>query len=373
MRQLLKANLGLLAAGLGTFIVMGAGQSMFGPSLPALARIFGLAGPEAGLLVSAQWVGAAVGVAVMFLRPGWISPRVALVLMAAGAALMAAGLAWGLVLLGALVFGVGYGASTVVYNPLFLKRFGARGPAMVGLLNATFGIGAITAPLVFVALGNDPGMGFALVAGLCLLVWLAAGSVGAAPMTALAAGPFRLRPGILTFGAVAIGLEACLIGLGPTALIAAGETEAAAAQYLSLFFVAFLAVRVGLMWLSDLMPPFSLFTCALGLAGVAALGAVLLHPGLFFVLLGVAGGLFFPAFYVCATLRMGDDPRVAPTIIAAGLVGGISSPLILSGLMGWLGGQAFFWVVAGVALTAAAAGLLALGHMNRISGAAPAP
>ena len=365
MRHLLRLHLGLLFAGIGTFVVMGAGQALFGPALPALSRSFSLAAGEAGLLVSAQWVGAAIGVAVMFLRADRITPRIALALMAAGATVRAAALLWGLTLLGAVVFGIGYGASTVVYNPLFLKSFGARGPAMDGLLNATFGVGAIGAPLVFVALGNDPRMGFAMVAGLCALVWLGAGHAGGTVEKTTTAGHFTLRPGILSFGAVAIGMEACLIGLGPTALIAAGETEARAAELLSLFFVAFLLVRIGLMWLSQLLRPFTLFTLAMAGAGIAALGAVLVSAAVFFVALGVSAGLFFPAFYVCATQRMGDDPRVAPTIIASGLVGGISAPLILSALMGWLGEGIFFWVLAAVALSCAAAGMMALGHMNR--------
>jgi len=101
-------------------------------ALPAFSRSFELAGSEGGLLVSAQWVGAAIGVAVMFLRADQITPRLALALMAAGAAVMAAALVRGLTLLGAVVFGIGYGASTVVDDPLFLRAFGDRGPAMVG-------------------------------------------------------------------------------------------------------------------------------------------------------------------------------------------------------------------------------------------------
>lgn len=365
MRQVLKANAGLLVAGIGSFIAMGAGQSLFGPALPAFSRHFGLLGSEAGLLVSAQWVGAAIGVAVMFFRPEKVSARIALAVMAAGTALIAAHLVWALTVAGALVFGVGYGACTVIYNPRVLKAFGEHGPAMVGLLNAVFGIGAIAAPLVFVALGNDPVLGFALVSGLCALVWIGSGTVGAAEPVRASRGRFTLRPGILVFGAVAIGMEASLIGLGPTALIAAGLSETRAAELLSMFFVAFLLVRLGLIWLSGMMRPFTLFTSALGLAGLSALGAMLISPGLFFVAMGVAAGLFFPAFYVCATVRMGDDPRVAPTIVASGLAGGISTPLLMGLLMSQFGDAIFFWVVAAVTLGTAFAGVLSLGHMNR--------
>jgi MFS transporter, FHS family, glucose/mannose:H+ symporter len=52
---------------------------------------------------------------------------------------------------------------------------------------------------------------------------------------------------------------------------------------------------------------------------------------------------------------MGDDPRVTPTIIAAGLVGGISSPVLLGGIMGQFGDHGFFWLIALIATVTAIA------------------
>ncbi|MDT8857493.1 hypothetical protein RNZ50_21105 [Paracoccaceae bacterium Fryx2] len=365
MRQLVGTNAGLLVVGLLSFVLMGAGQSMYGPALPAFARMFALGGNEVALLVSAHWVGAAVGVTAMFLRADKVTPRLMLALMALGAGMVASGLHWGLVLLGAVVFGAGYGGSTTIYNRRFLMRFGARGPAMLSLLNAVFGIGAIGAPLAFVALGSDTRLAYGLVAVLTGLAVLGAGAAGPAEPATATAGRFSFRPGILTFGALAIGVEASLIGLGPVALIAAGETEARAAELLSLFFVAFLAARLGLVWVSGALAPFTLFTLALGLAGGLALGAAMVDAALFFVALGVCAGMFFPAFYVCASVRMGDDARVSATIIAAGLAGGIVCPLLLGVLMARFGDAVFFWVIAGMTLAAFVAGVLALGRMNR--------
>ncbi|HEX9857399.1 MAG TPA: hypothetical protein VGA75_03520 [Paracoccaceae bacterium] len=366
MRRALRANAGLLFAGMASFVLMGAGQALYGPALPAFARAFGLQGQAPGLLISAHWVGAALGVGVMFLRGGSVTPRLTLAAMAAGAALVAAGLIWALVLLGAVLFGLGYGASTVIYNRRFLASFGARGPAMLGLVNAVFGIGAIGAPLVFVWLGSQPQLAFGLVAGLAVLTLAGAGGAGREQVAALLPGRFVVQPGILAFGAVAIGMEACLIGLGPTALIAAGETETRAAELLSAFFVAFLLMRVGLVWLSTRLRPFTLLMLALAGAGVSALGAATISAAWFFVPLGACAGLFFPAFYVCAAARMGDDPRVSPTIIASGLAGGIVSPLVLGGVVALLGNGVFFWIVAGVTLAAAATGSLMPGRMNRV-------
>ncbi len=351
MRDLIRANAGLLVAGIATFIVMGAGQSLYGPALPVYSRSFGISTGAAGLLVSSHWVGCFVGVGYMFVRGGKVTPRHALGIMALGAAGLAAMVSWGVTMASAALFGVGYGMATAVFNPRVLVAFGDRGPSMLSLLNATFGFGAILAPLIFVALSSDPRWSFGLTAGLCAMIWVFAGAAGAAKVSgALADRPYRPHFGILAFGAVSVGCEASLIGLGPTALIAAGVAEARAATLLSGFFVVFLAARVVLIFTAHRVPAYLLLIGSLTVAGVCALGAALGPPGVFFVALGAPAGLFFPGFYVSATERMGSDLRVPPTIIAAGLVGGIFSPVILAPLMDDLGPRGFFWLIAGLML-----------------------
>ncbi len=358
MQNLMRANAALLFAGLATFILMGAGQSLYGPALPAFSRIFGITVDSAGLLVSAHWVGCLIGVSAMFVYGAKITPRYVLALMAAGMAALAAQASWGLTLTGAVVFGVGYGCATAVFNPQMLRAFGARGPAMLSLLNATFGVGAIAAPLVFVWLGNNPQTTYAIVAALCALIWLGAGGAGRTEVRAEtgSVAPFRPHWGILAFGMMAIGMEACLIGLGPTALIRAGVTEVRAAELLSAFFAAFLLARVGLIFTAHLIGSFTLYTGAMALAALCSMGAVLISPAVFFVGLGVCAGLFFPGYYVTASRKMGEDLRVPPTILLSGLVGGIASPLLLPPLLADMGDRGFFWLLACVsgALTIAA-------------------
>ena len=366
MRQLIKANAGLLFVGLATFVLMGAGQSLYGPALPAFSRNFRVTIGEAGILVSAHWVGCAVGVAGMYFKGRHVTPQHTLLLMALGAAGVATGLGWWLTVLGAVVFGAGYGCSTVVFNPRVLRAFGAQGTAMLSLLNATFGVGAIAAPLVFVALGNDPTVTFALVAAIAAMIWLGAGQAGhsGAPTTTGTPQRFRLNIPILGFGMLAIGTEACLIGLGPTALIAAGETEVHAAQLLSMFFLAFLVSRVLLIFTAHLLRSFSLYTLAVSGVALSALGAALISPAVFFVAIGGFAGLLFPSFYVTASRKMGEDLRVAPTIIAAGLVGGIFSPLVLAPWMEVMGSRGFFWLIAGMTLAMSLAAIALLRRLN---------
>ena len=353
MQSLIKTHAGLLFAGVATFILMGSGQSLYGPALPAFARGYGIGLGMAGLVVSAHWVGCFAGVGVMFWRGPLVTPRVALAVMALGAAGLAAAPVWPLVLVAAAVFGAGYGLSAVMFNPRILRAFGVAGPGMMSLINACFGVGAIVAPLVFVQLGSAPGLCFALVAGLCVLVWLGSGAAGREEAVAKARRTqFRMDWVILAFGVVSIGMEASLIGLGPAALIAAGSSETAAAQWLSVFFAAFLGVRVLLIFTAHLLASFVLLMVSLGVTAAAAAGAALWHPALFFVAMGAGSSMLFQGFFVTATARMGDDPRVAPTIIAAGLVGGITVPLVLSLMFDDLGERGFFWVMACVAGTA---------------------
>ncbi len=365
MKDLIRAHAGLLFAGVATFVMMGAGQSLYGPALPAFSRLFGVTVAEAGVLVSAHWVGCFIGVGFMYLKGGVVTPRHTLAAMAIGAAGVAALASWWATIAGAVVFGMGYGMSTAVFNPRVMRAFGDKGPSMLSLLNATFGIGAIAAPLVFVQVGSDPRWSFGLTAALAAVIWLfagPAGRVGAAAVEKVQA--FRPHWGILGFGMVAIGMEACLIGLGPTALIQAGVAEATAAELLSAFFVVFLLARVALIFIAHRVEPFVLYTGAIALAGACALGAALVSPAVFFVAMGAPAGLFFPGFYVTASGKMGEDLRVPPTIIASGLVGGIGAPLIVAPLMVGMGERGFFWLVAGVTLTLTVAALLSLRRMR---------
>ncbi len=360
----LRANIILLFAGIATFVVMGAGQSLYGPTLPVLSRDFSIGLGEAGLLISAHWIGCAVGVGTMFLASHRVAPRDSAGTMLIGAAMIAAGIGWIFTLIGGFALGVGYGAATVMFNRRFLIEFGAQGPAMVSLVNALFGVGAIGAPLVFVALGSRVSVSYALVAGLALITAIVAFRLPPATKQAAAsAGQFQLHFGILALGMAAIATEATLIGLGPVALIALGQTEVQAAKLLSAFFVTFLVIRLILAAFSNVVSPLNLLVGALIAAAGSCLITVMISPTIGFIALGACAGLFFPPYFVCATGLMGDDPRVTPTIISSGLVGGIIAPLLMGLILRNMGDTAFFWVVAAVDITAA---ILAIAFARRL-------
>ncbi|HEY6918626.1 MAG TPA: MFS transporter [Tabrizicola sp.] len=365
MKDLIRTHAGLLFAGVATFVMMGAGQALFGPALPVYVRDFSLREAEAGLFVALLWVGCFAGVGFMFFKGALIGPRHTLAVMAAGTGLMALGLNWWVTLAGGILFGVGYGMATAVFNPRVMRAFGVRGPSMLSLLNATFGVGAIAAPLVFVWLGSDPAWTFGIVALVLAGIWLGAGAAGREAVEQTGAvKTFRPHWAILAFGALAIGMEASLAGLGPSALIRAGIEEVRASQLLSAFFVVFLLARVALIFVAHLIQPFLLYTLAIGSAAVLALGAALWSPAICFVAMGASAGVFFPGYYVTASGKMGEDLRVPPTIVASGLVGAIVTPLILAPLVAGLGERGFFWVSAALLGTATIAAVVCLRRMK---------
>lgn len=365
MKDLIRAHAGLLFAGVATFVMMGAGQALFGPALPVYVRDFTLTEAEAGLFVALLWVGCFLGVGIMYFKGALIGPRHTLFAMAAGTGVMAVSPNWVLTLLGGVLFGMGYGMATAVFNPRVMRAFGATGPSMLSLLNATFGVGAIVAPLVFVWLGSDPAWAFGIVALVLAAIWLGAGAAGREGVVQSGAvKAFKPHWPILGFGLVAIGMEASLAGLGPTALIRAGIAEETASQLLSAFFVVFLLARVVLIFVAHRVEPFVLYTTAVGSAALFALGAVFVAPGPFFVAMGASTGVFFPGFYVTASGKMGEDLRVPPTIVASGLVGAICTPLLLAPLSAQMGDRGFFILAAGILVAVSLAALVSLRRMR---------
>lgn len=341
----------LLLSGLATFFIIGSGMAIFGPALPVYERTFHITTATSGLLVSTLWVGCLIGVGAMYLTGKKMTPRVGLALLVLGSVLLALAPLWSVALAGALVFGMGYGVVAALFNPRVLVAFAGTGASKLSMLNAVFSFGAIISPFVFTLMGGDLRPMFWALAVMAALVWLMSGRIThtGLPPEGIARG-FRLHLPILGFAAVAIGIEASLTGLGPTALIRAGVAEDTAANLLSLFFVAALTTRIVLIGTSHRFHDFGIFAAAMAFAAATALGAAFISPAFFFPMMGVSAGLFFQGGYVTATRKMGADPRVSPIILAVGLVGAIFSPLGYAHFMDGLGPRGFFWLVAGVAM-----------------------
>jgi FHS family glucose/mannose:H+ symporter-like MFS transporter len=156
------------------FVLLGALQAYYGPSIPALRSRFGLAPSGAGLALSMYFGGAVAGVLV-----GGILHRrtrnsrlliTSFLVMAGGALGFALSANWFCALAASLVSGFGTGGMDYGLNTLFSIGFGRRSPAMLGILNAHFGVGAIAGPLVIGLIGahNYP-YAFAVTAALLVI------------------------------------------------------------------------------------------------------------------------------------------------------------------------------------------------------------
>ena len=359
-------RLALLITGCAAFAMMGAGLSLYGPSVLSYQRLFGLNSGDAGWVLSAHWVGSLSGVLVMFLFPGKIGPRPGLFLFAAGGGLLGAGLSWGLTLLGAVTLGLGYGLLGAVFNPRILALFGARGPAMLALINAVFSFGAIMAPLAFTMVASNPERLFMFMGLLTFVVFLAAGPASRTNASGAAVGiGFRMNPPILILGAFGIGLEVALVGLGPSALVQSGIDETTAAKLLSAFYLTFLLGRIVLIFMAERLPAFGIFLAGMILTSVGLWGCALISPAWFFAPIGIAAGLFFPGYYVTGTALLGNDPRVSPFLIGVAQVGAMLLPLGLAQTIEPLGQRGFFWVAAGLTLGLSVVAALVYPRLSR--------
>ena len=342
-------NLRLFLTGAMSFIATGMLASLFGVALPVYVGQFGLTEGQGTVLLSLYGLGAFLTVVAGIFASRLLTLRRGLVAIALGVGLLALQWHWGLMLLGGGLAGMGLGVLAVVVNRQCLASFGARGPGMVGMVNAIFGLGAIISPLVFVWVGGLPALVFGGIGVLALLTLplvqadqsLAAEAPG---MPRLAQWPLL----ILLFNMLSAMIEVGLIGLGPTALIAGGLDGLDAARLVSAFSVCFLAGRLSLYWLtrnvsSDLLFLVSLAGTALcmGLsaAGWAATG---------FVMSGVFIGMFFPTFYVWA-IGVLRDARMGSVILCAGLSAVTICPIILGLILNQTGVAALFVIMAGLA------------------------
>ena len=154
----------LLVAGSLAMFALGASQALYGPFFPYFSDTLGVTPSRLGLLPGLHFAGATIGV----LGGGFAARRWGYrwLLRVGGAVLTAGYLAaaiagtWSALLVGVAFLGLGFGL-LVNFNILVDEAFGAVGAAALQLINATFSIGAISAPLLAVASLQIGGQGLA--------------------------------------------------------------------------------------------------------------------------------------------------------------------------------------------------------------------
>ena len=328
------------------FILIGALQALYGPSIPAFRDTHGLSPSTAGLALSEHFVGGVAGVLGFDRLFGRIGNRTLLgcsyLLMAGGAAGFALAPSWPLALGLALLAGLGFGGIDYGLNQMFAVGFGRRSAAMLNILNAHFGIGAILGPALIGLVGAEHYtvvfLGFAVLT-LPLVLCLAGVRDEAPPRggaEAVTTAGVRTRSLVTVLGAFVllyvlhVGVEAGVGGWEPTHLETVGYGATAAASATSVYWLMmtagrFLVAPLALRWSA---PAIIAVSCA-GMTVCLLLAAIpALAP---YAYAGV--GLFIAPIFPTGLPWLGRAAprarRAGALVIAASMIGGVAAGPVL--------------------------------------------
>ncbi|MES5818583.1 MFS transporter [Streptomyces sp. RG80] len=355
------------------FVLIGVLQSLYGPAIPAFREEFGLSPSGAGLGLSAHFVGGVAGVLLFDRCFGAIGNRRILgasyLLMAVGAAGFALAPDWPLALAAALLAGLGFGGIDYGLNQLFAVGFGHRSTAMLNILNAHFGIGAILGPVLIGAVGAEhyPAvfLAFALV-NLPLLLCLK-GVRDKAPQPSEAAGDSGAVLGrslgsvlavFVTLYVLHVGIEAGVGGWEPTHLETVGYGAGAAATATSVYWLMmtvgrFLAAPLALRFSAQAIITVSCagMTVCLLLASISEL-APYAYAGV-----GLFIAPLFPTGLPWLHRVAPGSRRAGALVIAASMVGGVVAGPALGKAIEWSGVEAVPLILGAVSALCLAATL----------------
>ncbi|HTJ66031.1 MAG TPA: MFS transporter [Actinospica sp.] len=342
-------------------MLLGALQAYYGPSIPALRTRFGLSPSGAGLALSMYFGGAVAGVLVggvlhRRLRNGRLLLTSFLV-MAVGGFGFALSANWLLALAASLVGGFGAGGMDYGLNQLFSIGFGRRSPAMLSVLNAHYGVGAVAGPLLISALGAD-NYPYAFAGTSVLLV--AAGLVlrtvkdGETPHEAAAkrAPEHRTRTvlfvvvAFLALYALQVAIETGVGAWEPTYLQLLGHGADYAANATSAFWLMltvgrFLVAPLMLRWSEPAIVCVSCIgtTVCLAFAAVPALAPYALAGA------GLFNAPVFPAGLPWLNRAAKHVPWAATAAILAANVGGVAAGPLLGLAIEVFGGGSVAWTL----------------------------
>ncbi|MFE7028927.1 MFS transporter [Streptomyces sp. NPDC057621] len=347
-----------VVASCGGFVLIGALQALYGPSIPALREEFGLSPSAAGLALSAHFVGGVAGVLLFDRLYGRLGNRQILgasyLLMALGAAGFALAPDWPVALASALLAGLGFGGVDYGLNQLFAVGFGHRSTAMLNILNAHFGVGAILGPAVIGAVGAEHYpvvfLVFAVV-NLPLLLCLrgvrehapqpGAGERAAGGTSVLGRSLGSVLAMFVTLYVLHVGIEAGVGGWEPTHLEAVGYGAGAAATATSVYW---LMMTVGRFLAAPLALRHSAQSIVIvSCAGMTVCLLLATIPGLApYAYAGV--GLFiapiFPTGLPWLNRAAPRARRAGALVIAASMAGGVVAGPALGKAIEWSGVRA---------------------------------
>lgn len=331
-------NRSLLLVGFAAFILLGAQQALYGPSFPLFRDRFGLGADEVSAVVSAQFLGAFISIAVSSLLIPLLGYRRVLVAGAAGVALGLAGVAlgqsWWQVLAGAFVGGLGFGLLNVTLNVAMALAFRPRSAPALNLLNAVFGIGAVAGPLLVAAFAPDHAWPFLVLAAFALFLLVLVVGLPAPDLEARSAERAPIAWGLVGGFVLIYFLYVSFEGG-----IAAWTSEyltpdfgaATAAGFTSIFWGALTVGRFLAIPLSAVVRPGKMVLVSMALA---LLFMLLAHDAAAAPYYLAAAGLFLAPFFGTGLAWLAETfpdraEQVTPVVVAAANLGPVvTAPLI---------------------------------------------
>ncbi|MFJ6738410.1 MFS transporter [Streptomyces sp. NPDC091279] len=330
------------------FVLIGMVQALYGPAVPGLRAEFGLSPAGAGLGLSLHFTGGVLGVLACNAVQHRVGNRA---LLAASYALLAVGGAgvalapnWPLALVAAFLGGLGFGGIDYGLNLLFAVGFGDRSTAMLNVLNAHFGIGAVLGPALIAWLGPDR-YGYAFGACALLAALLVPCTAGVRTReeppgsTPGASAPLlsRVLVGFLALYVLNVAVEAGVGGWEPTHLETVGHTATVAASATSVYWLMLTAGRFLVVPLALRHSPERILTiCAAGMTGCLLLTLVTPLAPVAYAGVGLFIAPVFPTGLPWLNRALPGARRAGAWVIAASMVGGVAAPPLLGlGIEGW--------------------------------------
>lgn len=359
------------------FILIGMLQALYGPAIPGLRHEFGLSPSAAALGLSLHFTGGVAGVLAFNAIHSRISNRALLAwgygLMAAGGAGFALAPNWPLALTAAFLGGLGFGGIDYGLNQLFAVGFGDRSTAMLNVLNAHFGIGAVLGPAIVAWLGPD---GYPYAFGACAVlaaVLVFAGSSGvrtrvsdAPPATtgSRGLGLSRILVGFLVLYILNVAVEAGVGGWEPTHLETVGYTATVAASATSVYWLMMTAGRFLVVPITMRHAPERILAvCAAGMTVCLLLTLVKGVAPVAYAGVGLFIAPVFPTGLSWLNSALPQARRAGAWVIAASNVGGVAAPPLLGVGIEASGIHAVPWLLT----VLSGASLLATVHLIRLT------
>ena len=286
------------------FLLLGIVIASYGPSIPHITERFTVSASVAGLIVSANFLGEVIGLMALGLTHArWrLGSRLAVgsALFGVGLLLAAAAPTWPLLLFAVFALGIGAGGLVVLVNLYFATRFGRRSPAMLGLVNTSYGVGTFIGPaLVGLTRGYSIVFAVAGVGVLACLVFLRR-AVDEATTPELPPPVLNARAVgiVITFALMLFVYEGLEAGVGTweaTDLLSLGSSAQFAAGATAVFWGAFTLGRVLTAPLAVRWDPQRILVPAFIISAVLLLGIrAHLYAPLMFALVGLCAAPIFP-------------------------------------------------------------------------------